>query len=81
MNRRLSAFALSAIGTGFILAAGVDKRAETSQPIDEEAVDRYLTDLSLATTQAHPAQREVSSLGAKLEGATPVVDSALTSMH
>ncbi len=80
MNRRFSALALSALGTGLILTAGLEQRPQAEQPIDEEAVDRYLTELSLATT-SHSAQREVSSLGAKLEGATPVVDSALTSMH
>ena len=80
MNRRLSALALSALGTGLILTAGLEERPQAA-PIDEEAVDRYLTELSRATTQSHPAQREVSSLGAKLEGAKPVVDSALTSMH
>lgn len=80
MNRRLSALALSALGTGFILAAGLEER-EPPAPVDEQAVDRYLTELSLASAEAHPAQREVSSLGAKLEGAKPAVDSALTSMH
>jgi hypothetical protein len=80
VNRRLSALALSALGTGLILNAGFEER-ERPAPVDEQAVDRYLTELSLASANGHPAQREVSSLGAKLEGAKPAVDSALTSMH